>query len=275
MESTAANNENTSAAPATSEEVPVAAAPAAPAAPAINNEPEEEKKEESKEESKTVTEIAADEPLSEIFVNLDAGVPSDVISSLCMDCKEDGETRFMYTKIPMFKEIILSSFSCEACGARNNEVQFGGKLGDEGCKYTLVVTDMDGLNRSVVKSEFATVRIPELDFEIPPQTQKGSIKTVEGYIMSTIEGISEMQEERRKFNPQVAEQIDAFIEKMKALMEGRDFPFNFELIDPSGNSFIQNPNAPNIDVACIHEKFTRSIEDYQTMGYNVDEAAKY
>jgi len=145
--------------------------------------------------------VAVDEPLADIFVNLDAGVPSDVIESLCMECNKNGETRFMYTKIPMFKEIILSSFSCEACGFRNNEVQFGGKLCDFGCKYTLAVEDWDGLNRSVVKSEFATIKIPELDFEIPPQTQKGSIKTVEGYLLSTIEGIAELQEERRRFNP--------------------------------------------------------------------------
>ena len=76
----------------------------------------------------------------------------------------------MYTKIPMFKEIILSSFYCENCGFRNNEVQFGGKLADYGCSYKLAVIDQDGLNRSVVKSEFAAIRIPELDFEIPAQT---------------------------------------------------------------------------------------------------------
>lgn len=113
-------------------------------------------------------ELAPDQPLSEIFVKLDAGVPSDVIESLCMECSKNGETRFMYTKIPMFKEIIISSFTCEECGFRNNEVQFGGKLCDYGCNYTLVVSDSDGLNRSIVKSEFATIKIPELDFEIPP-----------------------------------------------------------------------------------------------------------
>ena len=58
-------------------------------------------------------------------------------------------------------------------------------------------------------------------------------------------------------------------------MEGRNFPFTFEVNDPSGNSFIQNPNAPNVDVACVHENYSRSIEDYSTMGYNVDEAARY
>ena len=158
-------------------------------------------KENAAEESKTVVEADPDQPLSEIFVKLDDGVPSDVITSLCMECKASGETRFMYTKIPMFKEIIISSFYCDECGFRNNEVQFGGKLSDYGCSYKLACIDQDGLNRSVVKSEYATIKIPELDFEIPPQTQKGSIKTVEGYLLSAIEGIEELQEDRRKFNP--------------------------------------------------------------------------
>ena len=65
-------------------------------------------------------------------------------------------------------------------------------MGDTGTKYVLNVADQEGLNRSVVKSEFATVSIPELELEIPPQTQKGSIKTVEGFLLSTIEGISDM-----------------------------------------------------------------------------------
>lgn len=72
----------------------------------------------------------------------------------------------------------------------------------------------------------------------------------------------------------MAAQIDTFIQKMQSFREGKNFPFNFEVIDPSGNSFVQNPNAPNVDVSCVYEKYTRSIEDYQAMGYNVDEAAK-
>jgi zinc finger protein len=96
----------------------------------------------------------------------------------------------MYTKIPMFKEIIISSFYCDECGHKNTEVQFSGKISDQGIKYTLTVNDAAAINRSVVKSEFATIRIPELDFEIPPQTQKGSINTVEGFISNSIEGIS-------------------------------------------------------------------------------------
>ena len=61
---------------------------------------------------------------------------------------------------------------------------------------------------------------------------------------------------------------------MTAMREGRDFPFTFEVIDPSGNSFIQNPNAPKPDIGCIYETYLRTIEDYTVMGYNVDDAAR-
>ena len=150
----------------------------------------------------------------------------------------------MYTKIPMFKEIILSSFSCEHCGNKNTEVQFGGKLEPMGVKYTQTVTEEAMLNRSCVKSEFATIKIPELGFEIPPITQKGSINTMEGFFANAIEGLSALQPERRKFDPATAAKIDEFIGKLIQYKDGKVFPFTFELIDPSGNSFIQNPNAP-------------------------------
>lgn len=131
-----------------------------------------------------------------------------------MECQGQGKTKFMYTKIPMFKEIILSSFYCDNCGFKNTEVQFGGKLEDNGVKYVFKVTDATAINRSVVKSEYATIRIPELDFEIPPQTQKGSINTIEGFIARSIMGISELQEERRRFDPVTAGKLDEFIAKL-------------------------------------------------------------
>ena len=131
----------------------------------------------------------------------------------------------MYTKIPMFKEIILSSFYCDACGFKNTEVQFGGKLADSGVHYKLTVDCAENLNRSVVKSEFATIRIPELDFEIPPQTQKGSVNTVEGFLMKSIEGISDLQEQRRKMDEMFKNLTEA---QQKAATEGPKQAANFE-----------------------------------------------
>ena len=68
--------------------------------------------------------------------------------------------------------------------SRNNEVQFTGTFGERGVRYTLQLKagDAEGRSRQVVKSDSATVRVPELDFEIPAATQKGTISTVEGLL---------------------------------------------------------------------------------------------
>jgi len=86
-------------------------------------------------------------------------------------------------------------------------------------------------------------------------------------------GLSELQEERRRFDPVTAGKLDEFIAKLQKYSEGSVLPFTFEVYDPSGNSFIQNPNAPAVDENLTYTQFTRSLEDYQVMGYPVDEAA--
>lgn len=47
----------------------------------------------------------------------------EIKGSLCMACGGDGTTRMLTTKIPFFREVILSSFECDDCHWRNNEVR--------------------------------------------------------------------------------------------------------------------------------------------------------
>ena len=63
-------------------------------------------------------------------------------------------------------------------------MQFTGQFGEQGVRYTLSLPkgDSAATSRQVVKSDSATVRVPELDFEIPPDTQKGTITTVDGLL---------------------------------------------------------------------------------------------
>lgn len=51
-----------------------------------------------------------------------AGV-DEIAGSMCMVCGGGGTTRLFTTKIPFFREIILSSFECDQCLERNNEVR--------------------------------------------------------------------------------------------------------------------------------------------------------
>ena len=60
------------------------------------------------------------------------------------------------------------------------------------------------MNRQVVKSEFATVRIPELEFEIPPTTRNGNLTTVEGILQKIIDGLSSDQAVRKVSLPVLA-----------------------------------------------------------------------
>lgn len=48
-------------------------------------------------------------------------------------------------------------------------------------------------NLQVVKSDSAAVFIPELEFEIPSSTQKGTITTVEGLLSEAASGLKQTQ----------------------------------------------------------------------------------
>lgn len=66
------------------------------------------------------------------------------------------------------------SFNCEACGYQNNEIQSGGQVQELGIKFKVKLTQPQDLSRQIVKSDYASLIVPEIDLEIPPNSQKGS-----------------------------------------------------------------------------------------------------
>ncbi|OWM74707.1 hypothetical protein CDL15_Pgr004670 [Punica granatum] len=186
----------------------------------------------------------------------DGDAPLYQVESLCMRCGEN---------------VLLSAFECPHCGERNNEVQFAGEIQPRGCCYQLQVPsgDQKVLDRQVVKSESATIKIPELDFEIPPEAQRGSLSTVEGILVRAIDGLQALQDERKKVDHQTAEAIDRFLEKLRACATGVS-SFTFILDDPAGNSFIENPFAPSPDPSMTIKFYDRTPEQQALLGYLVD-----
>ncbi|KAI5740663.1 hypothetical protein M8J76_005967 [Diaphorina citri] len=187
------------------------------------------------------------------------------IESLCMNCGENGTTRLLLTRIPFFKDLVLMSFECPHCGYKNNEIQPGGQIEEKGVRINLKVENAKDLNRNVVKSDFASIKIPELDFEIASQTQKGEVTTVEGVLDRIIRGLSQDQETRRRDHLEEALQIDAFIEKVAKLKQ-LESPFTMILEDISGNTFVSNPNAPQADHNAETHQFTRTKEQDHLLG---------
>ncbi|KAJ8545216.1 hypothetical protein K7X08_017799 [Anisodus acutangulus] len=167
--------------------------------------------------------------------DVEIDTPLYVVESLCMRCGENGTTRFLLTLIPHFRKILLSAFDCPHCG-ESLRVPSG---------------DQKMLDRTVVKSESAIIKIPELDFEIPPEAQRGSLSSIEGIL---------------KVDPQMAEAIDQFLIKLRACASG-DLSFTYILDDPAGNSFIENPLAPSPDPSLIITFYDRTPEQQAALGY--------
>ena len=68
------------------------------------------------------------------------------------------------------------SFNCELCGYQNNEIQSGGQVQDQGIKFKVKIQSSEDLCRQIVKSDYATLTVPEIELEIPPNSQKGGKK---------------------------------------------------------------------------------------------------
>lgn len=216
--------------------------------------------------------------VDEHFPTLDADEALEnlaVLPSLCVNCEKEGETRMLTTKIPHFKEVIIASFKCEHCNYSNNQIEPAAEMCDKGCIITLSIdanneegTKAD-LNRQVVRSAFSVIKIPAIEFEMPPSREKkGEISTIEGifthiadslqatYIVKPPEGIT----------PEVMLKLVGIIGKLRAFSLGEE---SVEIIirDATGNSFIENPNLPNEDPRINITYFNRTKEETLAMGY--------
>lgn len=197
------------------------------------------------------------------------------IESLCMNCHEDGITRLLLTRIPYYKNVVVMSFSCEHCGYENNELQAGGALAERGVRWELRVEDAADLNRQVVKSDYTCVRIPSIDFEIPAQSQKGEVTTVEGIISRAVAGLTQDQATRRLQHPADARAIDDYVERLDSLRHTAAGPWTLELEDISGNCFLENPAAPRPDPRATRTDFIRTRDHDHALGiYTSDEKSE-
>ena len=221
------------------------------------------------ENSKKVNISTNTQPL---FIDINPDNPVNEIESLCMNCKKNGTTRLLMTKIPFFKEIIIMSFTCPHCGFRSNEIEPAEGLAPQGIHFELNVQTSKDMNRRVIKSNYATLNIPCCDLEIPQSTQKGKLSTVEGFIATAKDNFSSSLEDGyyNEMGEEFINKIKEIIKKLSDTLDGKKFPFLFILDDPSGNSFIENPFAPQTDPNIKVSFFERTKEMAESMGYSIE-----
>jgi zinc finger protein len=239
-------------------------------APVLQEQEKQEEEEEEQEQDKNADKAVAESDAEEENEGGDDdewnGV--DQMPSLCMYCGEEGLTKMMIQKVPYFRELIIASFYCEHCCESNNDVTFGGEIQMLGVRYDFNCTDPRDLDRQVIKSDTCSVHFKEIDFEIPPGTQKGEITTIEGMLRQAATNLTLYQIQRLEQMPEVGEKVGTIIAALNAMAQGdvSRFPFTMTLNDPAGNSFLENPKAPSKDINIKLSTYTRTAEQDEELG---------
>lgn len=139
--------------------------------------------------------------------------------------------------------------------------------------YTVHLLTRKDLDRQIVKSNTATVTLPDVQLTIPPG--RGQLTTVEGIIRDTIRDLDMEQPVRRHIDPDTAGKIDAMLTKLRDLLgidandedleEDQQKPFvpiSMSVDDPSGNSFFQfkgTTSDPQWNIRAYNRTFDQNV----------------
>ena len=171
----------------------------------------------------------------------------------------------LLTRIPFFRETIITSFSCTHCGHSDNTIQNAGEIQEKGSKYSFTIYHPADLERSIIKSDEAIFRIEELDIEMPAGS--GQTTNMEGLLTKILRDLESGQKDRKDNDPDVFEKIDAIVQRLIGMMIGRGMPFTVTLNDPSGNSWIE-PSAKDIETRGKYSRseYPRTAEQNAALG---------
>jgi zinc finger protein len=156
----------------------------------------------------------------------------------------------------------------------------------KGKKFIFELKSSQDLDRQIVKSDHALIYVPQLELEIPSETQQGTLSTVEGVLRKVVRDLDAKQKQRVLVGDlENFHRCRDVIRALEALIFSRDrqtdcfenqeseadsnvlrYPFEFILDDPSGLSMIENPFAPQTDESLKEIYYQRSSEQNIALG---------
>jgi zinc finger protein len=158
----------------------------------------------------------------------------------CPFCNNKTLTLMDTTKeIPYFGTCYLFSMDCSSCGYHKADIELANQ--QEPCKYTVELSEDKDMSIRIVKSSFATIRIPHVGDIEPGATSNGYVTNVEGILnrmikqLETIRDNEEEEDDSRKKAKNMIKKLHRVIwgqEKQKLIIE-----------DPTGNSAIISDKA--------------------------------
>lgn len=117
----------------------------------------------------------------------------------------------MLTRIPYYKELVISSFDCPHCNYKNNQLDPAIEIKPQGVRMSLDIENKEDLNRYVITTDYTSIQVLDLDFEIPPMSQRSQVTTVEGIIAKTIKNLSEQKKVIDLTHPEIASKMEVVI----------------------------------------------------------------
>ncbi|KAK1239514.1 hypothetical protein MKX07_009002 [Trichoderma sp. CBMAI-0711] len=200
-------------------------------------------------------------------------IPNEVYSfpATCPGCMHNCTTHMKMVDIPHFKQVVLMSTVCDACGYRSNDVKTGGEIPEYGEKITLQVDGEVDLARDILKSETCGLECPELELHVNPGTLGGRFTTVEGLLTQVRDDLHSQIFEAGEgagdsLRPDEKSQWEKFFANLDSAIAGSK-PFTVILTDPFASSYVQSlvdPPAP--DPKIQRERYTRTEEEEEELG---------
>lgn len=203
-------------------------------------------------------------------------IPDEVYSfpASCPGCMHPCITHMKMVDIPHFKQVVLMSTVCDACGYKSNDVKTGGAIPEKGSRITLQVKTQEDLARDILKSESCALACPELDLTVNPGTLGGRFTTVEGLLTQVRDDLKNQifqtgDEGSGGDGTDSAERSrwKAFFERLDAAIKG-DVEFTIVLADPLASSYVQSmaedPALP--DAQMTIEAYDRTEEEEEDLG---------
>lgn len=184
--------------------------------------------------------------------------------SLCTNCHKMGESKFLTRVGNDGNMFVVASFSCPHCLWTNNELMDASSLHDLGENIRVLVKTSRDLTRKVILTEWASICVEELDLEIPRGQQ--AVTTVEGVLLSVIEGLSVDQDSRKANDPETFQKIQTIIEKLHEFAATKS-PFTISIDDPSGKSKVESFKPLGIDENLTITHYNRTKEHMKMLGY--------
>jgi len=164
------------------------------------------------------------------------------------------------------------AFACDKCGFRTNEIKTGGAIAPKAKKIILKVTNPEDMSRDFLKSDTASIEIPEIDCLITEGSMGGKFTTVEGILQALkaeFERINafDLGDSIEHGQKHQKDKMSAFLQSLDVLSTGK-VPFTILIDDPLANSYIQNLYAPDPDPNLSYEEYDRSWQQNEDLGLN-------